>query len=137
MDKGANEWITIDVIEKEIKEAWMNSIPMDPIIYNINYWLWNNYINDSAMGEYLYLVAKRNWTQNGWFLLMAKTEVEWWSNWIVCKDWTWLNKWYIDNETDIAKIRLCTNITQWNSCGISDEICTYTSEDELRYIVLY
>ena len=59
------------------------------------------------------------------------------SNWIVCKDWTWLNKWYIDNETDIAKIRLCTNITQWNSCGISDEICTYTSEDELRYIVLY
>ena len=137
MDKGANEWITINVIGKEIKEAWMSYIPVDPNIYNINYWLWNNYKNDSAMWEYLYLVAKRNWTQNGWFLLMAKTEVEWWSNWVVCKDWTWLNKWYIDNETDIAKMKLCTNITQWNSCGINDGTCTYTSEDELRYIVLY
>ena len=137
MDKGANEWITTSAIENELKEAWMYSAPMDPNIYNINYWLWNNYIDNSALWEYLYLVAKRNWTQNGWFLLMAKTEVEWWSNWIVCKDWTWLNKWYIDNETDIAKIQLCTNVTQWNSCGINEGNCTYTSEDELRYIVLY
>lgn len=137
MDKGAKEWITMSVIKKEVKEAWMDSIPMDPNIFNINYWLWSNYKNDSAIWEYLYLVAKRNWTQNWWFILMANTEVPWRSNWLVCKDWTWLNKWYIDNETDIAKIQLCTTVTQWNSCEINEWNCTYTSEDELRYIMLY
>jgi hypothetical protein len=89
MDKGATKWVTISSIEKEIQEAWMSSVPKDPNNYNINYWLWQNYKNDSVMGEYLYLVTKRNWVQNGWFVLMAKTEEEWWSNRVVCKDGTW------------------------------------------------
>jgi len=137
MDKGAARWATISSIEKELQEAWMSSVPKDPNNYNINYWLWKNYKNDSVMGEYLYLVTKRNWVQNGWFVLMAKTEVEWWSNRVVCKDGMWLNKWYIVNETDIAKIQLCSTVSKWDSCGINEGVCTYTDDDELRYILMY
>lgn len=137
MDKGATKWVTISSIEKEIQEAWMSSVPKDPNNYNINYWLWQNYKNDSVMGEYLYLVTKRNWVQNGWFVLMAKTEEEWWSNRVVCKDGTWIDKWYILSNTDIAKINTCTDISKGNSCEINEWTCTYTDDDELRFILMY
>ena len=35
-------------------------------------------------GNYWYLVAKKNWVENAWFILMAHTEVEWGANWIYC-----------------------------------------------------
>ena len=137
MDSGAEKWITVSKIKNDLIHAGMSSVPSDPVKNNKNYWLWKNYKNNSATWEYLYLVAKRNWVQNGWFILMAKTEVEWWSNRVVCKDWNWLNKWYLANSTDIAKIQLCNTISKWDSCGINEGNCTYTNNDELRYIMIY
>ena len=135
LDKGATKWLPVSKIEKEIKEAWMYSVPTDPIEYNINYWLWENYAKNIAEWEYLYLVTKRNWTQNGWFILMANTEVEWSSNWVVCKNKSWLENWYITNDTDMKDINLCQRLTKWESCSAKN--CTYTNDDELRYIVMY
>ena len=134
---AATKWISVSEIEDELIEAWMYSIPTDPIYSNANYWLWENYKNKVAEWEYLYLVTSRNWTNNWWFVLMAKTEVEWWSNRVVCEKGNWLDQWYITNDTDIAKLQLCNTISKWNSCGINKWNCTYTNEDELRYIVIY
>ena len=137
IDAWAEKWITVSKIKNDLIHAGMSSVPSDPVKNNENYWLWKNYKNNSATWEYLYLVAKRNWVQNGWFVLMAKTEVEWWSNRVVCKDWNWLSKWYLANSTDIAKIQLCNTISKWDSCGINEGNCTYTDNDELRYIMIY
>ncbi len=137
IDNGATKWLTISNIEKEIKEAWLYSIPTDPIKDNPNHWLGENYRKNVADWEYLYLVAQRNGVENGGFILMAHTEVEWWSNWIVC-DWEKnLKNWYIDNNTDIAKIHPCNYIVKGDTCWINKDYCTYTNEDELRYITLY
>lgn len=135
LDKGATKWLPISKIEKEIKEAWMHSVPTDPIEYNANYWLWENYAKNIAEWEYLYLVTKRNWVQNGWFILMANTEVEWSSNWVVCKNKSWLENWYITNNTDMKNINLCQRLTKWESCSAKN--CTYTNDDELRYMLMY
>ncbi len=137
IDAWAEKWITVSEIQDDLMHAGMYSIPSDPIEYNENYWLWKNYKNNFATWEYLYLVVKRNWVQNGWFILMAKTEAEGWSNRVVCKDWNWLDKWYIANSTDMTKIQPCLNITKWDTCSSNAETCTYTDNDELRYILMY
>ena len=134
---GAVKWMPVTAIKDELMYAGMAYVPTDPDNFNVNYWLGKKYQDDSVAWEYLYLLTKRNWTQNGWFVLMAKTEEEWWSNRVVCKDGTWLDKWYILNNTDIAKINICTTISKGNSCGNSEWTCTYTDDDELRYILMY
>lgn len=132
---SATKWITISKIEKELTEAWLYSIPTDPIEGNPNYWLGENYRKNISEWEYLYLVAKRNGIENGWFVLMANTEVEWSSNWVVCKDKPWIDNWYITNKTELKDITPCYSVTKWASCSAKE--CTYTSEDELRYIAIY
>jgi len=135
---GATKWMPTSAIEKELLTAGLSSVPTDPVQSNINYWLGKDYEKDSALWDYLYLVAKRNWTSNWGFVLMAKTEIEWGSNRVVCKNWTWLDKWYIVNDTDLKDINVCYHgISKWNSCWINEWFCTYTDDDELRYITIY
>lgn len=137
LTKGASKWIPTSEIEEELIEAWMRSVPTDPDQNVINYGLWNIHKKNSVKWDYLYLITKRNWTTNNWFVLMWKTEVEWASNRVVCKNGTWLVNWYITNDTDIARISKCTTITKWDSCSNRAWTCTYTDEEELRYILLY
>ncbi len=137
VNSWAMKWIPVSNIEKDLKQAWMISVPKDPVNNNINYGLWERYKNKKAEWEYLYLIAKRNWVDNWWFVLMAKTEAEWSSNWVVCENSSWLNKWYITNNSDLSKIHTCTTVSKWYSCWINEWSCTYTNDKELRYIVMY
>ena len=129
-------WIAVSVIEKDLKAAWMNSIPVDPLKWQVT-WLWD--FVGTSWGDYAYIVAKRNWTKNWWFALMAKTEVEWWSNRVVCG--TGNNKvWYIGSDTDLAKdVTLCETITNTPNadCTNSWGKCSYKNDSELRYLLLY
>ena len=128
----ATEGMPVSDIKDELKEIWMSIIPTDPIKNNKVIWLGSTEITE---WEYPYLVIKRKWTNNWWFVLMAKTESEWESNWIVCENNSWLNNWYITNDIELNDIKLCEKVTKWNSCSVND--CTYTNENELRYIVMY
>ena len=83
------------------------------------------------------MVSTRNWVTNGGFVLMANTEVEWWSNRVVCKNGQWLNKWYIQEGTDLKDIHTCQSFKKWSTCSSNNYECTYTDEEELRYILLY
>ena len=139
----AENWMKINDITDNLYKAWMSSIPRDPINTSLVYWLWELYgtksraKNNWAVWDYIYVVSKRNWVNNAWFVLMAKTEVEWWSNWVVCKNAAWVDAGYITNDTDIAKIKRCSSFTKWNICSSNSDICSYTDEDELRYILIY
>lgn len=138
-------WTWLSMIEDELKRAWMNSIPVDPLKTDDLKWLWD-FVGDSDW-NYAYMVTTRNWTPNWWFVLMAKTEVEWSSNWVVCDgksaDSDSFDKyWRIKKGTDIVDIHPCTkfekNETTNTLCEIKgDGTCVYDSDGELRYIVLY
>jgi hypothetical protein len=70
--------------------------------------------------------------------LMAKTEVEWWSNWVYC--WTTTGQWAITWSTDISKIQTCSTFNKtWAAgyCSISNWTCNYADDGMLRYILLY
>lgn len=133
MNKNATKWMSVWAISTELINAWMSQVPSDPDSKNSVSGLWEI---KTTMWEYSYIVTKRNWYNNWWFVVMANTETEWWSNWIVCNNKNMgLENWYINNDTDLKDIKVCTEFKKWNSCSTS--ACTYTSEDELRYIVIY
>lgn len=127
--ENAKNWMAVSNISSDLIYAWLSAVPMDPTPASKNSWLWNV----SANWEYLYLVATRNSVPNWWFVLMAKTDTELSSNWVVCDN----NQWKITTETDLADIKICDTVSEWNSCSNSNWACTYTSPDQLRYILVY
>jgi len=139
----AANWMKISDISNDLYSAWMSSIPSDPSKSSLAYGLGNKYgtksnaRNNWAEWDYLYIVSTRNWVSNAWFVLMAKTESEIWSNWVVCKNATWVNAWYITNDTDIAKIKTCSKFNKWNICSSNSDTCSYTDTEELRYISIF
>ena len=138
----ATGWIGISAISWDLTRAWMNSVPVDPLKSKVK-WAWQFQWN--TWWDYWYIVATRNWSKNWWFALMAKTEVQWWSNWVVCDTSSctadgWENG-CITWGTDIAKIKLCETL----SGGTTDSTCSndykgncvYQKDSELRYLVVY
>ena len=133
-------WTGVQSISEELRSAWMNSIPDDPIKSKFQ-WLWSNSVTFDW--QYWYLVATRNWVPEWWFALMAKTEVEWWSNWVVCSGASWTpgtGQWWINSGVDLTKLTLCEHFEHtWadNTCVSNTWTCKYADESMLRYIVIY
>ena len=135
----AKSGMAISGITDDLINAWMSSVPTDPNLDNENYWLWSKGSTNSVKWEYLYMVADRNWVKNGGFVLMAKTEVEWWSNRVVCKNGT---SWTIASTIDLKDITTCSSFVkgEGSTCTWkpeSDGSCKYDDTWELRYIFLY
>ena len=130
----------LSAISEELTRAGMNSVPVDPLKSSELHWLGD--FNGNEAGDYSYMVTTRNGSDLWWFILMAKTEVEWGSNWVVCAEGeTAFNKWYIDKWTDITEIHPCTSFVKTEGantdCKVENEVCTYSEDGQLRYIVLY
>lgn len=137
MTKWATKGIPVSLIKNELLDAWMSYIPKDPYTKNIASWLWTN---KNVKWEYTYLVAKRNWADNGWFALIAKTETEWESNWVVCwnRNSDGSNNGRINTNTDLATIKTCKSITKVTAgCKSNTEQCEYSDGSQLRYILYY
>ena len=146
--EDASLGIKISDIDTLLIDAWMSSIPTDPNGDNVNYWLWTAIGDNGAVGEYIYVIAARNWVPDAWFALMAKTEVEWSSNWVVCQKADGssdqaagtLSWGYIDNDDDLANVELCKQVKEWTTCSAvpdTNGVCTYKETAELRYLLLY
>ena len=132
---NANEWIDVSSIAENLMKAWMSSVPTDPNKSNTFKWIGSG--NEWGLGEYRYVVAKRNWVANWWFALMAKTEVEGSSNRVVCNSGSVdADHGYILGTNDLKEITLCPTVTQDdNNCSAKN--CTYSDIGELRYLLLY
>lgn len=131
-------WIWVTAISWDLIRAWMNSIPVDPLKTEEISWLWG--FTGNNLWDYAYMVTTRNWTDDGWFILMAKTEVEWSSNWIVCPSTPGLSGWIIAVKEDITNVHPCSSFEKHDdntTCKIEWEKCHYFADDQLRYIVLY
>ena len=144
VSSGRN-WMNVNDIKTELLTAWMSSVPTDPNGSNEftglggTNWVGGKYYTS---WNYAYMVTKRSSIKDGWFILMAKTETEWGSNWVWCGE-TNLEGWYItggaNGGTDLADIKLCTKFTKWDECKANQENgeCKYKDINQLRYILMY
>ena len=130
------DWTGIKAIETELIQAWMTEVPHDPL--NGTTFSWVGSVG-ATVTDFGYVVAKRNSVTSGWFALMAKTEVAWWSNWVVCD-----NEDVITWGTDLKDVHPCatvvevddaTNCDNPNSTW-SNSVCSWTLW-QMRYVVLY
>ena len=142
LDAGAANWIDVSVIETQILAAWMNGVPQDPLKDVTVSWLWGEWWE----WQYRYMVIDSYWSENWAFVLMAKTEVEWWSNWVVCDEvyttaecqWfqndnlckeagcirkkntcekpSW-EQWKINSESDVSVLKPCSSLTKVSAAG--------------------
>ncbi len=142
---GARSGMVIgEAIKQNLLDAWMSSVPVDPNGSNTFGWLWN-LSWEATKWLYGYMVTKRNGIKDGWFVLMAKTETEWWSNWVVCSGANssqGLSKWFIKEGEDLKGITTCQTLrkktasdTSW--CTANTQDCIYEETAELRYILMY
>jgi len=139
------KWYEVSTIATQLQNAWMTQVPMDPNKSNKFKWLAGKEV---TAWNYWYMVTKRNSVANAWFVLMAKTEVEWSSNWIVClteapaatadKKTQLQTNWRFMEWVDLKDVKLCTSFTKsTDTCSMSNWVCTYVDESQLRYILVY
>ena len=127
-------WLGTGVLalEKELIGAWMTEVPKDPLNGTTFSWVWSSNVKD-----FWYVVATRNSVVSGWFDLMAKTEVAWWSNWVVCSN----GSGKITSSTDLKDVHPCSSVIESGSCSNPNQAnatnTCYGNLWEMRYIVLY
>ena len=132
---SGNKWCGVMTIENELIAAWLNWVPSDPIKWNkvsfrtgseINSWYW-------------YAIVKKNWVEDAWFMLMAHTEVEWWSNWVDCGGSDEVANGRFPANTDLKNIVPCSRLTYSGTyCHVTTWWeCYYKDTTELRYLVTY
>ena len=151
LESWARNWTAVQMFETLLTTAGMSSVPTDPLTSTEVYWLGNSSDNKNASWYYLYMVSSRNWSPDWWFVLMAKTEIEWWSNRAVCGETpdsdatNALKKWWIKEGVDITDIHPCTKMTKVDNCATANTCCDmsnqndckYEEDGQLRYIVTY
>ena len=130
---GATEWVSVNAIADDLKTAWMTQVPWDPNQSNEVSWLGSV----TWTWQYIYMVTKRNSVANAGFALMAKTEVEGWSNWVHCNGATTLASGHIAKGEDLAKVTTCTSLNKWDNCWIHSGSCVYWDIADLRYLLVY
>ena len=135
---SAKDWMGIspdtasEGIWKDLINWWMSGIPTDPLATSSFEWLWNTKVTS---GYYGYIVTKRNGTDDAGFVLMAKTEVEWGSNWVVCNNNNTFSGWRITKDDDVKDIAICPSVSQTGAANC--DRCHYSDASELRYIVVF
>lgn len=132
----ATAW-SLSWISTELISAWMSSIPEDPsssrAFSGIVWWI---------MGQYSYSPIYKWGIQDNGFVLMAWTETEWWSNWIVASGMPVISSTSPTTSSyEIISNNLCKSFTSSTSCTEprdSAGVCCYNkTADQLRYIYLY
>lgn len=121
----STEWCNLSDIEDELIWAGMSSIPTDPDA--------SRTIDAGIDGltsqewEYAYIPITKWSIANNWFVVMAATETEWWSNFIgTNSDIT------VDSEYDDIASDMCKEFTDGSATCENDP-----NQDDLRYIYLY
>jgi hypothetical protein len=133
MDAGSFptwNWILSVVLTSGMMYWNLKEIPTDPTIpQSSNIYSWLSF---SIGWEYGYQPIKRGWILSWWFVLMAKTETAWWSNYVHCTASANLSGW-----TELYDLNICTSVTKGATCiqaTSSSSSCYYSDPTELRYI---
>lgn len=124
---------SLTLISAGLISAGMSSIPEDPNSNRSFVWISNLTI---AGGQFGYTPIHKWWISANGFVLMAGTETEWWSNWVVNSAMP-----VIDSAATYENIsaNLCKTFDSTCSAAlpVNGECCYNKNSDQLRYIYIY
>lgn len=130
--KADTKMIPASEIGQDLRDVVdLSSLPTDPNKANT---FSGGAGNTIAGGQYGYMVLSKNSIPKGGFVLMARSETEWGSNWVMGGT----NVWAIANTTDLSTLKVCTKFTKWTAAANDNNgNCTYKDKSELRYIYTF
>ncbi len=120
--------IPVQYISWQLISAWMDGIPTDPMPSNV-FELWGSTIT----GSYGYMRLMRDWLPNESFILMAKTQTQWWSNRVVSGALGVIN-----SGNDSQYLLPCKIVAKTGGSAVLATwwTCLYTDASQLRYILV-
>ena len=123
-----NIGIPVQSISWQLITAWTDSVPSDPMPSNVF-----ELGGSTITGSYRYLRLMRDGLPNESFILMAKTQTQWWSNWVVSGALGQIN-----SGDDSQYLLPCKRVdkTGGSAVLITWWICLYTDASQLRYILV-
>lgn len=120
----------------------LSSLPTDPNKNNqiafTEDWLWS-WSDTIGSWQYGYLVVTKNTIPQGWYVLIARTETEWWSNYLSTIASSW----------DLKDFKTCTSFGEVKKWGCSSQdsastdpstlnwLCCYENKWQLRYVYVF
>ena len=128
--------IAAKVIQDELMSVVeLSSLPTDPNKNNQIDFSWAQWLfaGNAAItwGQYGYIRVQKNTIPNGWYILMARTETEWWSN--------FLSTIWVDE--DLKNFKLCNGFEivkeGEESTSATGWICKYSNKGQLRYVYVF
>lgn len=142
----AYSWvIAAKLIQDELMSVVeLSSLPTDPnknneIDFSWANWLFANQTKVSGW-QYWYIRVMKNTIPNWWYLLIARTETEWWSNFLST----------INVPTDLKDFSICTSFGEawkwkctWSWATATTDpkamnwLCCYQNKWQLRYVYIF
>ena len=136
-DKGTDwKMIPVNAIwDKLIKLVELSSVPSDPNKKNVIKWKGGSNTEVTlSWGQYGYFMMKKNSIPNGGYVLVARTETEWWTNFLNTLSISW----------DLSNFKSCTSLKSKDidNCTPSSQVptdwaCCYASKDEFLYLYVF
>ena len=139
----ASEWQMIDVSniwDKLIKVVELSSVPTDPNKKNtINWTVVTGKTYSWSAGQYWYTMLPKNSIKDWWYVLAARTETEWWSNFLTTIPLSW----------DLSNFKACTSFkspSAGDSCEATNSLekvissnweCCYNNKSEFLYLYVF
>ena len=133
-DDASSKMVPASYIEKDLKDVVdLSALPIDPNRGNTFTGVGDAKITE---GQYGYKIMKKSSIDGGGFILMARTETEGGSNWIMVGD-----KGKIANDDDLSTLKVCTKfekVTAGSENKPKDGgTCKYSDKSQLRYIYIF
>ena len=124
-----------DIGTKLIKLVELSSVPHDPNKKNIITWKAGTSSDITLSGgQYGYFMMKKNSIPNGWYVLVARTETEWGTNFLSTIPLSW----------DLSNFKACTSLksTEIDGCTETTAMptngeCCYSSKDKFLYLYVF
>ena len=114
----------------------LSALPSDPNRWNTFTFTWTSQgWSTITWWQYGYLIMKKNTIPSWGYILMARTETEWWSNFVDTIRFTW---------DDLMNWKLCTRFEErksgdgGGSTWVADDWkCYYENKGQLRYVYMF
>jgi len=124
-----------DIWDQLIKLVELSSVPSDPNKKNTIKWKGGSNTEVTlSWGQYGYFMMTKNSIPNGGYVLVARTETEWGTNFLNTLTISW----------DLSNFKSCTSLKSVDVDGCtastsvpSDGECCYTSKDEFLYLYVF
>jgi hypothetical protein len=117
-----------------VKTVELSSVPADPNRNNVIKWkAWTNNEISLSGWQYGYFMTKKNSIDNGGYVLVARTETEWGSNYLKTFSFTW----------DMTNIKTCVTFKKSDegcttgTAPSSTWFCCYTDKSEFLYLYMF